>query len=579
MASDQPSILGLLRRLVPFILRDKWMYIAAMVAAPLTTVLSVAQPWLLKTAIDTHIVNRDLPGLIEVSTLYLVLVVGSFVAEASYTLALSYGAMRTISHVRAEVYTHTLSLARSYFDRHPTGRLLTRVTSDIEALGETLTAGAITIVLDALLVVGVLGAMFSLDPKLTGLFLLFSPILAVVIDLIRRILRKLFLQVRSAMSELNAYLAERITGLSVVQLYADETRTEAEFDRRLKLYRDTTIKTNFWDAFLFAIVDGVASITMALLLWYGTGWFTGSIASAGLLAAFIEYLARLFQPIREFSQKIAVIQRAGAALEKIFGLLDVDERITYGTTELNDVHELCVQGVSFGYNTESDVVTDVDLTIQRGQTIALVGRTGSGKSTIGRLLTRAYTGYRGSITLDGVPIEALTEASLVNAIGVVQQDVQLFGGTVRFNLALGRAISDETLLEAVRLAGAESVVRRLGGLDGTVDHSGSNVSVGEGQLLNFARTLAGETAIVILDEATASVDSITEAAIQRATDALLANRTVLVIAHRLSTIMRADEILVLDQGRVIERGSHQELLRAGGVYADLFHSAEEQNAS
>lgn len=569
----QPGVLELLARLIPYVRRDAWLYGLALLSAPLTTLLMVAQPWILKTAIDSYILKDDASGLMQMAWLYLGAVLLGFLVEALYMLALSYGAMRTIVAIRRDVYAHTLRLERAYFDKQPTGKLLTRVTSDVEALGETLTAGAVTIVLDVLLVLGVLAAMLVLDAKLTGILLLLGPPLALVVNLVRQKLRTLFSRVRTAVSALNAYAAERITGLSVVQLYRDEERTIQAFDERLKLYRDTTIQSNFWDAFLFAIVDGLASICMALLLWYGAGSFGEAVVSAGLLAAFIEYIGRLFEPIKQFSQKLAVIQRAAAALEKIFGLLDTHAHVPFGDVQLDgELQSVEVEDLQFAYEGGSDVLKGLSFDVRAGQTVAIVGRTGSGKSTIGRLLTRTYAGYRGRIRLDGVELSDLEESSLRRSIGVVQQDVQLFEGTVRFNLTLGADISDEELHSAIASCRADALVDRLGGLDGRVTHQGGNVSVGEGQLLSFARTLVAHTPMVILDEATANVDSLTEARIQAATDVLLERRTVIVIAHRLSTVMRADQILVMDAGRILERGSHDELMAQGGAYRELFES-------
>jgi ATP-binding cassette subfamily B protein len=568
-----PSVTSLLRRLGPYVRQDWPLYTLALLAAPITTVLMVVQPWLLKTAIDDHILANDVAGVLEIAWWYLGAVLVGFGAEALYMLALSYAAMKTIASVRRDVYAHTLRLQRAYFDKHPTGRLLTRVTSDVEALGETLTAGAVTILLDVLLVIGILVAMFSIEAKLTGLLLLLGPPLAIVLDVVRRRLRRLYITVRSTLSALNAYMAERITGLAVVQLYRDEERTLTTFDEKLKAYRDTTIQSNIWDALMFAIVDGLSSVCMAILLWYGAGAFGETAVSAGVLAAFIEYISRLFGPIREFSQKLAVIQRAAAALEKIFGLLDTDARIRFGDVDLpGELQRVAVEDLRFAYTPGEPILKGLSFEVEAGRVLAIVGRTGSGKSTIGRILTRAYAGYEGSIRVDGVEITDLTEASLRGSIGVVQQDVQLFGGTVRFNLTLGADIPDERLLEAVRLCRATALVERLGGLDGRITAKGGNVSVGEGQLLSFARTLATETPMVILDEATANVDSLTEAAIQAATDVLLERRTVIVIAHRLSTVMKADEILVMDAGRVLERGDHATLMARQGVYHGLFES-------
>lgn len=565
------SLWSMTKRMSQWARADWPLWSLALVCAPASAALTVLQPVLMMRAIDEAIPARDLDGLKTLALFYLGAVVVSFILEATYNLAISWAAMRTITRVRASLYAHTLSLGRSVFDRVPTGRLLTRVTSDVESLGETLTAGAVTIVLDVLLVLGVLGAMFALDAKLTLILLLLSPVLVVIVDMIRRALRRLFGIVRSSLSELNAFTAERLNGLEIVQLYGDQARALAGFDARLAVYRDANVRSNFWDALLYAIVDGLTSVCMGLMLWYGGGDLVQGAVTAGLLAAFIDYISKLFAPIREFSAKLAILQRASAAMEKILDLLDTDERVQFGEVERDTLDTITLRDVRFRYGPNGDdVLRGLDLTIAPGQVVALVGRTGSGKTTVGKLLTRTYDGARGEIAIGAQPLSALSEASLRRLIGVVSQDVQLFPGTVRFNLTLGAARSDAVLTDAIHSAQADDLVHRLGGLDGLISDKGANISVGEAQLLSFARALASETPFVILDEATASVDSLTEQRLQAATDAILAKRTVLVIAHRLSTIVDADEIIVLDEGRVLERGTHVELLRARGAYATLF---------
>ena len=573
MTEGTGSDWGRLRRTAPYLRGDGWLYLIAVLCAPASALLTVTQPYLLKVAIDQHIVPQQLDGLAQAALLYLGAVVIAFAMETAYTLTLSYAAMRTITRIRRHVYRHTLGLAQSFWDREPTGKLLTRATSDVEALGETLTAGAITILLDVMLVLGILTAMLALDPWLTAVMVFVAPVLAVAIEGIRRVLRRLYLKVRTSIAALNAYTAERLTGLKVVQLYSDEARALEGFRQRNRAYRDATIKTNVWDALLYAIVDGMSSVTMALMLWYGASdWFDTPV-TAGLLAAFIDYVSKLFTPIREFSAKLAVIQRANSALEKIFSLLDHEERVPEGTVEAHDVRgTLTVRDLHFAYGDGPDVLKGIDLDLAQGEVVALVGRTGSGKTTLGKLLLRSYGGYRGSMRLDGTEHSDLTTASVRQAVGMVHQDVQLYPGTVRFNLALGAELSDAQLQEAIDLANAGPVVERLGGLDGRIEHEGRNVSVGEAQLLAFARTMAHDAPVVILDEATASVDTLTEERIQRATQALLDRKTVLVIAHRLSTVVGADRILVLHAGEVIERGSHEELMAAGGAYRELFDS-------
>lgn len=561
-------------RVWPWLRPDLPLYLAALLAAPASAGLTILQPWLLKKAIDDAITPGRPELLAPLALGYLGAVLAAFALESGYTVALSYGATRSITRLREEVFGHALALGQRFHDREPTGRLLTRVTSDVEALGETLSAGAVTLLLDALVVVGVLGAMLALDARLTAVLMLVAPPLALTVEWIRRRMRVVFVTVRNTLSELNAYTAEQFAGLEVVQLYGDEARSTAGFDRRLGAYRDATVASNVWDALMFAVVDGVGAIGTALVLAFAA-WAVGGPdpVTVGLLAAFVDYVGRLFNPIRELSGKLAILQRAGAALEKLVELMDTDERVADGDQDLPAAPGAVVlDGVGFGYRPDSPVLHGVSLTIAPGEVVALVGRTGSGKTTIGKLLTRSYDGYTGAIRVDGVELSRVRLDALHRRIGIVQQDVVVFPETVRFNLTLGRDLPDARLAEAVTLAQADAVVARLGGLDGRIEAGGRNLSVGEAQLLSCARTLAHDAPLVVLDEATASVDTATEARIRDATRALFERKTVLVVAHRLSTVVGADRIVVLDRGRVVESGPHEALLARGGAYAALFHA-------
>lgn len=561
---------GLWRGMWTWVRLDAGTWAFALLLAPATAVSVVLQPWLLKQVIDEHIVTGQLDGILQAALTYLAAVLAGFLFQVGHLAALSVAATRTIGHVRRAVFTHLLKLPSAFYDREPSGRLLTRATSDVEALAETLNAGAFTLLLDVLQVVGVLSAMLWLDARLTFVLLLLAPPLVGIIELLRRQLRRLFGEIHTSQAALNAWTSERLEGLETVQLHGDEARALRGFEERLDRFRDASIRSNVYDALMFASVDGIGVAATALILWYGSGGLLSGVVTAGVLAAFIDYLGKLMGPIQEFSQKVAVIQRASAALEKIFSLLDVDEAVPPGQPLRGELRgELVLQDVRFAYGDGAPVLDGVNLTIRPREALALCGRTGSGKTTLSALLTRTYTGYAGSIQVDGQELSTLDPGAVRRAIGVVRQDVQLFPDTVRFNLTLGRPIDDAAVLEAVRCMRADRVVERLGGLDGKISSGGKNLSSGEAQLLALARVMLHDPPIVLLDEATASVDPATEALVQAAIDELLQRKTVIVIAHRLGTILHASRVALMDAGRVVEVGTHAELVAAGGLYAQL----------
>jgi len=572
-----------LKRLWPFIRTDQWVLWVALLVTPLISMLALTQPYLIKVAIDDHFSKGDFTGLSEVAWMYLGVALGSYVLSVGYALGLSWAGMRMLVRLREWLYERVLSLPLSFFDKRPAGVLLTRLTNDIDALGEVIGAGIVTIVLDILMVAGCLGAMLYLDVELTILMLMCSPILIGLIELVRRQLKNLYLTIRDSIAAVNAYLSEQIDGVEIIQLFGGEDRAEAQFDVRNLKFRNASMESNIYDSLMFALVDGLSSVFIAMLLWYGSGqmgeWlgFEGiQVQSAGLMVAFIDYLNRLLTPVRDISQKMSVIQRALAAVSKIFGLVDEQEPMNLDGVDVPPSKgHIRLSNVRFSYSEQADdVIKGIDLEIKPGQVVAIVGSSGSGKTTLTRILDRSYTGYRGSITLDGVELSTCSIPSLRKQVVAVRQDLQIFSRSLRFNVLLENPdVSIEQAQKAAELTCADGFIGRLG-WDKVLRERGGDLSVGEGQLLTFARTMAIDANIVILDEATASVDSVTEAKIQQAIENIFIHKTVIVIAHRLSTIQQADIIVVLEKGRVVEQGSHGELLTLNGRYAELVEAGK-----
>lgn len=552
---------------------------------PLVAACRLAQPWIIKLAIDNHIIPGKLDGLETVALGFLgILLIESLLSFLEVYLLQSVG-QRVMSDMRSELYRHVMHLPVTWFDHVPTGSAVTRLTSDIEVLGEMFASGIITIVGDILLLIGIISVMLWMNLKLSLVTFSVLPVLLYVAYTFRRRMRQSFREVRARLGSLNAFLNECIAGISIIQIFNRERDEERRFSELNASYRDANTPVIFWDASLYAMVEALSSIAVALIIWYGGGELVKGALTFGVLVAFIQYIEKFFTPIRDLSAKYSVMQGAMAALERIFALLDttstapplhhLEEQIPSSDGKAPETGERSVpliefRDVSFSYQEGNDILSGFNLAVHRGERIAIVGESGGGKTTITRLLTRLYEIERGSILLQGKDIRELELTEVRRRVGVVLQDPCLFAGSIEFNICLGDEQAQQRVRQAAAAVGADRFIERLpNGYQEEVRERGSNFSVGEKQLISFARAVAFEPEILILDEATASIDSASEQMIQEGIKGMMVGRTSLVIAHRLSTIRDADRIVTIHHGIKAEEGTHEELLRAEGIYSKL----------
>ncbi|MFI5177263.1 MAG: ABC transporter ATP-binding protein [Vicinamibacterales bacterium] len=566
----------LMRRLLVYLRPHVVAVGVAFVAIAGSSAVDLAQPWLTQQAIDRFIGTGDIAGLGRLALVFLALLFVAFLCDYGQTFVLQTTGQRIMHTLRMQVYGHLQRLDLKFYDRHPVGRLMTRVTTDVDALNDLFASGVITVFGDVFVLTGIMIVMLVMSWRLALVAFVVLPGIAWVTAWFRRNVRESYRQVRGLVARLNAFLQEHITGISTVQLFAEEPRTFRRFDAINRSHRDVNIAAIFFYAVFYPMIEILAALSGALIIWIGGGWAQNGIVTVGVLVAFLQYSRRFFQPISDLSEKFNILQAAMAASERIFTLLDTPVELAVPSTPARRPAgargRIEFDHVWFAYDGDQHVLRDVSFVVEPGQRIGIVGATGSGKTTLISLLLRFYDVSRGRILVDGVDVRELDPADLRALFGLVLQDVHLFSGTIAGNVRLGRTdISDAAVERAAEAVHADGFIRALpGGFDAAVAERGATLSVGQKQLLAFARALAFEPAVLILDEATSSIDTATEALIQDALHVLMARRTVLAIAHRLSTIQDMDAILVLHKGELCERGTHQELLARRGLYYRLY---------
>ena len=566
---------ALLRRLVRYLRPYRWQAALALVCLMASAGLALVNPLLTQRALDVAVPQRDFGLLRTLALMGLGALLLEFVLEYVQALVTTYIGQRVMRDLRLEIFEHLQRLSIPYFDRNPVGRLMTRVTSDVETLNELFSSGVVTVFGDLFTLAAIMSLMLAADWRLALVAFAVIPLVYLLARVFRRRVRDAFRDIRLLLARLNSYLQEHLSGMRVVQLFAREPASAREFGGINEEHLQAHLRSVTIYALFFPAIEILTAIALALVLWYGGLRTLGGTLTIGVLAAFIQLTRRFFQPLQDLSEKFNLLQAAMASSERIFRLLNEPVSVTETAAPRRLPEpvrgEVKFESVSFRYSDSGPwVLSDVSFTARPGETVALVGHTGAGKTTIISLLLRFYEPTRGRITVDGVDIRELSFQDLRGLVGYVQQDLFLFTGDILHNLALDAPRTEAQIRLAAERVGADRFVRRLpDGYRHVLGERGRSLSVGERQLLSFARALALDPRILILDEATSSVDAEAEAQIQRAVAELMAGRTSIVVAHRLSTILHADQILVLHHGEIRERGTHRALLDADGLYARL----------
>lgn len=565
----------LARRLLHYLYPYRRVVFLSVLLLLAVSALQQAAPLLTKVAIDRYIANRDLSGLNFIALLFLLVLLLEFGFSFAQTYLMNWTGQKIMSDLRVDIFSHIERLHVGYFDKNPVGRLITRVTTDVEVLNELFTAGVVSIFGDIFTLGIIVTAMLWLNWKLALVSFLVIPLLFVVASVFKIKVRGSYRRVRTCIARISAFLQENITGMSVVQIFVQEKRKFKQFDQRNLEHLNANLQSISYYAVFYPVVSLLGALAIGLIVWYGGNQVISGLLSLGALVAFLLYSERFYKPIRDLSEKFNILQSAMASSERIFKLLDTQPEILppVEPVRLSDLRgEIEFRRVSFAYKEGTPVLKEINFRVAPGERVAIVGATGSGKSTLINLLCRFYDVQQGEIRIDGVNIKKLDLDRLRQSIAIVLQDVFLFAGTIEENIRLWRKpISRKQVEDASRWVHADRFIEQLPrAYAEPVTERGTSLSVGQRQLLAFARALAHDPKILVLDEATSSVDTDTELLIQDALEKLIQSRTSLVIAHRLSTIQNCDRIIVLHKGEIKEEGSHQNLLRDRGIYYKLY---------
>jgi ATP-binding cassette subfamily B protein len=566
-------------RLLEFMVPQwRWVLTAVSLAFVITGA-SLIWPRLVQLAIDKYILNNSLPlearlnGVTRIALLFLAVIVAGFVANFFQVIALEWAGQRMMHSLRQGLFNHVIGLNLSFFSANRVGRLVTRHTNDIQNMYEMFTSVIITLFNEGVRLVGILLVLFWMDWRLSLLLALTFPVMVLITLTFGRLSRQAFRRIRSHLAGINAFLQEAISGMSVVQIFLREKYVRERFSRLNGKYFDAAMYQIRVFSIFVPLIEVMSSVTLAMIIWYGGGQALRNHMTIGVLTAFISYMRLFFQPIREFSQKYTIVQSAMTSAERIFQLLEEKDYIpqVIDPVRIDEIRgQLEFRNVVFSYETGRPVLRNISFQVDPGHTCAIIGVTGSGKTTIINLLERFYDPQQGSVLLDGVDLRRFEPHWLREHFGLVMQDIFIVPGSIRENILLDRELSEAEIGRIVSLSQLESLVRRLPlGLDTIIGEGGMDLSAGQKQLLAFARVLARDPKILILDEATSNVDTETEMLIEQAIRAVMANRTSIIIAHRLSTIRRANQIIIIDQGQIVEQGTHEDLMEKAGLYHHL----------